>query len=372
MRSRWSVAGVMIGAVLAVGAPAAAGRIVGEWDPGIAEAELGGALVVDGYGINGLGAYAVALDDGSTVLAVCVQADVGHSLAAEYVAEAPATITAELDYLAWRYLAAGPATDDEAAAVNLLAWRESGATRRTGGTVWQGDDVEVRVLGVGRLLAVEEAVAALAAEATARRGPWALDGLTFAAGAVSVEVRGPGGPIGGVAVTFTADTGATTSAVTGTDGRATADLPGAVASVTAAVETPGPTVALAAPGSQRLVTAGPPVVVTTGLVVPTTTSTTTTSTTTTRRPRRRPRPRPPWRRRPRRRRRLRRRRRRWRRRTPPPRPPRRRHRPRPHRRRPCPPRRRPRRRPSRSPARRPVRSPGWAARRSPPAPGCCC
>ena len=120
--------------VLAAVAPSApTARIVAEWDPGLSAAELGGPLVVDTYGIEGLGAYQVRLDDGAIVLAVCIQADVGHSLGAEYTVDATAALGAELDYLAWAYLRPGAApTDVQAAAVNALAWRFSDAQRRTG------------------------------------------------------------------------------------------------------------------------------------------------------------------------------------------------------------------------------------------------
>ena len=67
--------------------PSGGGRIIAEWSPGIPEANLGGELVVDGYGIGGLGAYRIAFDDGTTTLAVCIQADIGHSLSAVYVAD---------------------------------------------------------------------------------------------------------------------------------------------------------------------------------------------------------------------------------------------------------------------------------------------
>ena len=83
--------------------PATAGPIVAEWEPGLTPAEVGGAIVVDGYGVNGLGAYQVVLGDGATHLAVCVEADVGHSLSADYVVEtlasAPPGTLVVIDYL---------------------------------------------------------------------------------------------------------------------------------------------------------------------------------------------------------------------------------------------------------------------------------
>ena len=121
-------------AALTAAAPVCAARIVDEWRPGLAESALGGDLTVDGYGVSGLGMYTVRLDDGGTALAVCVQADVGHSASAEYVAGPAATITPELDYLLWRYAsAAHPATNEQAAAINVLSWWYAGAQRRGGG-----------------------------------------------------------------------------------------------------------------------------------------------------------------------------------------------------------------------------------------------
>ena len=107
----------IVGALLAavsVGAPVAAGPIVGEWEPGLTEAEVGGPLVVDGYGVNGLGAYQVRLVDGTTRAAVCVQADVGHSLTADYVVEPGSSFAAELGYLLWAYASSDPPSDVEA------------------------------------------------------------------------------------------------------------------------------------------------------------------------------------------------------------------------------------------------------------------
>ena len=212
-------------ATLSVADPVAAGPIVGEWEPGLTEAEVGGPLVVDGYGVNGLGLYQVQLADGTTRAAVCVQADVGHSLAADYVVEPSSSFAPALGYLLRAYVEGGSPTEVEAAAINVLAWRYTDARRRTGGPVWQGDDVEVRALGVGRLAEVEDAVRRLDAEATARRGPWAFTELVVADGSAAIGVGGPGGPIAGVPVTF--DTGGWSAvAVTGPDGRAVAVGPG--------------------------------------------------------------------------------------------------------------------------------------------------
>ena len=285
-------------AALTAAMPVCAARIVDEWRPGLAESALGGDLTVDGYGVSGLGMYAVRLDDGGTALAVCVQADVGHSASAEYVAGPAATITPELDYLLWRYASAThPATNEQAAAINVLSWWYAGAQRRGGGSVWRdptGTTVEVDVVGVGRLAAVEAAVVALRDEATRRRGPWTLTDLAVVDGVARVRLSGPGGAVSGVTVALTSG-GQTLDVVTDSDGWASTAMT-AVDVLTARAQGPGPTIPLTAPGSQRLVIAGPPIAIETSVVVPppptTTSSTTTTTTTTTpRRPRPRRRPR---------------------------------------------------------------------------------
>ena len=270
------IAGV-IGAVVTA-APALAARIVDEWRPGVPEAGLGGDLVVDGYGVSGLGFYGVRLDDGSLALAVCVQADIGHSLTVDYVLEAPATISAELDYLLWRY-ASSPdrlPTDEQAAAINALSWWYTGAQRRGGGPVWRDDTVEISVVGLGRLTGIEAAVSALQAEAAQRRGPWALGELAVTDGVASVRLTGPGGPIAGEPVTFTSTSGTAARATTDDTGRAAAELAGASGTLQARADGPGSTAALAAPGSQRLVIAGPPMPIEMSLLLPPPPTTTTT------------------------------------------------------------------------------------------------
>ena len=267
--------------VVALGAamPVGAARIIDEWRPGVAETGLGGDLTVDGYGVSGLGFYRVTLDDGASALAVCVQADVGHSASAEYVAEAPATITPELDYLLWRY--ASPqrpeATNDQAAAINVLSWWYAGARRRSGGPVWRdptGSAIELDVVGVGRLGGIEAAVHGLREESTRQRGPWELSDLASVDGVARVRVTGPGGPISGAVVTFTSGD-ASLDAVTDTDGLASAPIT-VIDVLVAQAQSPGPTIALAAPGSQRLVMAGPPITIEASLVVPRPPTTTTT------------------------------------------------------------------------------------------------
>ena len=179
----------------------------------------------------------------------------------------------------WAHLSAVP-DDTVAAAINVLAWRYTGAQRRGGGAVWRDGPADVRALGVGHLVAVEQAVEALHVEALARRGPWALT----ADGPGRVRLHGPGGPIAGIGVHLAAD-GWAADVVTAADGVVAFDPP--AGEVRASATAPGAGIALVAPGSQRLAMAGPAELVvtvvpappsTTTTVPPTTTSTTTTTT----------------------------------------------------------------------------------------------
>jgi hypothetical protein len=272
-------------AVVLAAATLGGGRIVAEWEPGITSADVGGPIVVDDYGVSGLGAYRVQLDDGTVTLAVCIQADVGHSLAARYEPDPATPVPAELAYLAWAHLARGAPDDTVAAAINVLAWRYTDAQRRGGGAVWRDGAPDVRALGIGHLVDIEQAIDALHAEAAARRGPWALT----ADGPGRVHLDGPGGPIAGITVHFEA-AGWSADAVTDVEGVAAFVPPDG--EVRASVAAPGSGVVLVAPGSQRLAIAGPDALVvalvpapptttsTTTTTIPPTTSTTATSTTT--------------------------------------------------------------------------------------------
>ncbi|MGH9271952.1 MAG: hypothetical protein ACRDZ2_11825, partial [Ilumatobacteraceae bacterium] len=281
--------GMATSAQAAVGGQLGFARIVDEWQPGVPEAGLGGDLRVDGYGVSGLGFYAIELDDGTTAWSVCVQADLGHSRTADYQLRPPATVSAELDYLMWRYASSRERLpgDAEAAAINVLAWRFADARRGDGTAVWRGSDVDVTVDGLGALPEVQAAVTQLGAQATRRRGPWSLDDLGVADGVASVRLSGPGGPISGEPVVFTPVGGAPVTTSTDDAGVATAPIAEAI-EVRAEASGPGPTAALEAPGSQRLVIPGPTrtSVITITTPVPTTTTSTappvtTTSTTTT-------------------------------------------------------------------------------------------
>lgn len=283
------VAVVVVGTGSASGAadaaPPATARITGEWNPGVSAADAGGRPTVDGYGVGGLGVYTLTGADGTEVHAVCVQADVGHSPVASYALDGvPAVASPELDYLLWRYAGGGvSASDAEAAALNVLAWRYAGAQRSGGGPVWTGAAVEVAVTGHGRRGDIEAAVAALADEAAARRGPWAMSEPVVTVGpdatTVAVRVSGPGGPIGDVAVALDAG-GEHLDAVTDADGMATVRFSATVSGrVRATAVGPGPLRTYSAPGSQRLAVPAPGPLVVEVTVMPPTTTTTTTSTT---------------------------------------------------------------------------------------------
>ena len=90
----------------------------------------------------------------------------------------------------------------------LLAWRYTRRPAAHGRPGVAGRRRRGAALGVGRL---DRRRAGRRGPATprraARRGPWTLDELTIADGAVTGPADRPGGPIAGVAVTFTADTG---------------------------------------------------------------------------------------------------------------------------------------------------------------------
>ncbi len=289
---RWMATTIVTMALGAVGASAGAAppsaRIVGEWDPGVSASDAGGRLTVDGYGVGGLGFYALELDGGARTLAVCVQADVGHSATARYTLDPEPTVTSpELAVLLWRYASGDPAaTDIEAAAINVLSWRYAGAQRAGGGSVWRGDRVEIAVMDGGRRADIEAAVTALAAEATARQGPWTLSRPAITAGGdggttIAVRLTGPGGPIGGVVVTFELGSDHV-QAPTDPNGVATITASTGVSGpVVATISAPGPLRTYSAPGSQRLAVPSTITVRTEGVLPPPTTTTSTTSTTTT-------------------------------------------------------------------------------------------
>ena len=116
--------------VVALGAamPVGAARIIDEWRPGVAESGLGGDLTVDGYGVSGLGFYRV----GSTTEQV-------RSLCACR----PTWVTRRRPSTSPRHRRRSPqssttccgatprpqrpeATNDQAAAINVLSWWYAG------------------------------------------------------------------------------------------------------------------------------------------------------------------------------------------------------------------------------------------------------
>jgi len=268
---------------LAAPAPAGAATIVAEYSPGIREADLGGELTVNGYGVSGLGAQRLALDDGSSALAMCIEADVSHSTTADYQPQSPRLDNGALDYLTWRYLGAGGGLGDvEAAGMAVAIWALTGAQRRGGGAVVTGDIV-VDVAGVGRRDDVEAAARRFVGVATRRSGPWSMSEMALADTVASVVVSGPGGPIDGVEVTFAAGAW-TATARTDDSGTASVELPVAElagATVTAAAAGPGRSVEYGASGAQRFALAGPGAALSAAGVLPLPATTTVPETTTT-------------------------------------------------------------------------------------------
>ena len=197
-----------------------ASSIVGEYSPGVTGAALGGQLTVNMYGVQGIGAFAFALD-GGRVLGMCIQADVSHSVAANYQAAAPVVNSGALNYLTWRYLAPGASLSNvDAAGMAVAIWAIVGARRSVGGAVIEpGAEIVVQVVGGGRRTDIEAAAFRFGAEAWRRRGPWELTDLALADGTVTARLSGPGGGIGARPVTLRAGDWQEV-VTTGDDGRA--------------------------------------------------------------------------------------------------------------------------------------------------------
>lgn len=251
---------VSLGHVVLGGANAAsAASLVDPYSPGVVAADLGGDLVVNSYGVEGLGVHRMTLDNGATAFAVCIQANVHHSTSAAYSVSGRTANSGALDYLTWRYLSGGSLSDSNAAGLTIATWALVGAQRNGGGDVWNGGDLSVAVLGIGPRDDIESAAIALVGEATRRRGPWNLAASPFdGTGAVTVRLSGAGGPISGEPVTFTSADGAwTEQAITNDDGLATVTPAAGTPSVRAVANGPGHAIEYAAAGVQRLAVAGP-------------------------------------------------------------------------------------------------------------------
>ncbi len=249
-----------LGHVVLGGAHAAsAASLVDPYSPGVVAADLGADLVVNSYGVDGLGVHRMTLDNGVTAFAVCIQANVHHSTSAAYAVSGRTANSGALDYLTWRYLSGGSLSDSNAAGLTIATWALVGAQRNDGGYVWNGGDLSVDVLGIGPRDDIESAAIALVGEATRRRGPWNLAASPFdGTGAVTVRLSGAGGPIPGEPVTFTSADGAwTEQAITNDDGLATVTPAAGTPSVRAVANGPGQAIEYAAAGVQRLAVAGP-------------------------------------------------------------------------------------------------------------------
>lgn len=300
MKAARVAAGLLLVAMTVAAAPggdAAAATIVGEYTPGVTSATLGGRLTVNGYGVAGIGAHRFALDDGSSALGLCIQADVSHSTTANYQRSDNALNNGALDYLTWRYLQGGGPSDVDAAGMAVAVWGLIGAQRSGGGVIVTPGEISVEVAGVGRRNDIESAAARFVNEALRRRGPWALSDITVQDGAASVHLDGPAGAISGRPVTFrlAAASGAAAweaTADTNDNGVATVDVAAAGPidgrTLTASAVGPGRSIELGAPGAQRFALAGTPVELSASHEFPaappsttTTTSTSTSSTTST-------------------------------------------------------------------------------------------
>ena len=295
-----ALAGAAALAVLTVGTgiiPAAADSIamtsqnghLTEWIAGYnaAEYEVGG-VNINGYRINGIGAFEMVRDDGSQLHVWCVQADVGHSTTANYQPTASNLFASgQLDYLTFMY--ANTTDDATATAVQSAIWYFVNAVRSTTPVpIWGNGAANFAAIApdspdswvalptfdyatypVGLLLdgasgrtdldAVEALVAQVAADANLLQGPWALSApaTTGTLGEFRAQVTSVwNAPVPGRAVTFSLPGGGTQTAVTDAAGYAT--IAGVTGFGALAVEAsaPGTHTEFAAAGVQRVVGAG--------------------------------------------------------------------------------------------------------------------
>ena len=126
---------------MAVIATAVAGTISWGWRASAATitaeyAEGHRNVIINGYGVDGLGTFRLT-DGDTTLLALCLEAHVRHTVSADAYAPAANTVVSEeLDVLLWRAARHTPLDADTASAVAALTWYYARAERNGGGPVW--------------------------------------------------------------------------------------------------------------------------------------------------------------------------------------------------------------------------------------------
>ena len=300
-----ALAGTAALAALAVGTgiiPAAADSIavtsqnghLTDWIAGYnaAEYEVGG-VNINGYRVDGIGAYEMVRDDGSQLHVWCVQADTGHSTTANYQPTANNLfVSQQLDYLTFVY--ADTTDDATATAVQSAIWYFVNAVRSTTPVpIWGNGAAGFAAIApdspdswvalptfdyaaypVGLLLdgsggrtdldSVEALVAQVAADANLLQGPWALSApaTTGTPGEFRVQITSAwNAPVPGRALTFTLPDGSTQAAVTDASGFATISGVTSFGALTAEAFAPGTHTEFAAAGVQRVVGAGAPTII---------------------------------------------------------------------------------------------------------------
>ncbi|HWL42633.1 MAG TPA: hypothetical protein VNQ73_06800 [Ilumatobacter sp.] len=290
----------IVAGAMSLGLRADGATIVGEYAEGYRD------VSINGYGTPGLGTFRLR-DGDTTVVALCIEADVRHSTGPDAYVPVPNQSTSdELDVLLWWVGRHTPLDADTATAAAALAWYYTDAQRRGGGAVWADSargwapigplsphpwdgplpryglsfPVGLRS-GTADLDAAEAKVAALHRGVQNLRGAWRI---VWDTGAFVVTVAGQ--PIAGqpVQLTVLGPDGAELThrtVLTDTAGRAAVgDVP-AGGTARGAIDTPGVHREWDGPDIQRLATPGV-AWLTAEFAAPTpTTSTTTTSTTTT-------------------------------------------------------------------------------------------
>lgn len=297
-----SFAGAAAVAAMAVGAgivPAAADSIsvtsqnghLTEWIAGYnaAEYEVGG-VNINGYRVDGIGAFEMVRDDGSQLTVWCIQADVGHSTTANYQpAASNLFVSAQLDYLTFMY--ANTTDDATATAVQSAIWYFVNAVRSSVPVPIWGNGAagfapitpdspdswvalptfDYATYPVGLLLdgssgrtdldSVEALVAQVAADANLLQGPWVLSApaATVTPGEFRAQITSAwNAPVPSRTVTFTLPDGSIQTALTDASGYATIVGATGFGTLTVEASAPGTHIEFAASGVQRVVGAGTP------------------------------------------------------------------------------------------------------------------